>query len=73
MVGRSSYQEAFHKKEAGFKVGKVCLIYGLNSEKRGHLLKTASGLDKVTIKKYNKGRFSSMSNISDGSLRKNIK
>ena len=46
MVGRSSHQEVLNKKEVGFKVGKCAL----NSEKREHLLKTASGLDKVTIK-----------------------
>ena len=32
----------------------MCLVYGLNSEKREHLLKTASGLNKVTIKNITK-------------------
>ena len=28
----------------------MCLVYGLNTEKREHLLKKTSGSDKVTIK-----------------------
>ena len=32
----------------------MCLVYALNSEKREHLLKTASGSDKVTIKNISK-------------------
>ena len=42
-----------HKKEAGFR------ICGLNSEKKEHYLKIASGSDKVIIKRYTKGKFRS--------------
>ena len=34
----------------------MCLVCGLNSEKREHLVKTASGSDKVTIKNIAKAK-----------------
>ena len=49
MVVEAAIRRCSTKKKLVLKL-VMCLVYALNFEKREHLLKTASGSDKVTTK-----------------------